>query len=77
MDFEIVGRIEQIETIDSGGEIPELSRLNRIYGNAKWCKNKGICTVRLKDNSEHKAEVHWYEANAMGRKEYKIKRYID
>jgi hypothetical protein len=38
---------------------------------------KGIATVRLPDGALRLAEVHWYEATGIGRKELKIKRYLD
>ena len=38
---------------------------------------KGIARVRLSDGTVRLAEVHWYEAHGIGRKELKIKRYID
>ena len=77
MGFEIVGELEAIETFATGRGIRELSRLNRIYGRGRWRKRKGICTVRLDDGSEHRAEVHWYEATGLGQKEFKIKEYLD
>ena len=33
----------------------------------------GIARVRLVDGSIHTAEVHWYEAHGIGRKELKLK----
>jgi hypothetical protein len=33
--------------------------------------------VRLKDQSIHVAEVHWYEATGIGKREFKIKRFIE
>jgi hypothetical protein len=33
--------------------------------------------VQLSDGSEKLAEVHWYEATGLGRKELKIERYLD
>jgi hypothetical protein len=36
-----------------------------------------MARVRLKDGSVLLAEVHWYEATGIGRREFKIKRYID
>jgi hypothetical protein len=33
--------------------------------------------VRLADGSIRRAELHWYEATGIGRKEFKIKRYMD
>jgi len=39
----------------------------------RWRKRKGIAKVRLLDGTIHKAEVHWYEAHGVGRREIKIK----
>jgi hypothetical protein len=36
-------------------------------------KMKGVAWVRLPDATVQKAEVHWYEAHGIGRKEFKIK----
>jgi len=33
--------------------------------------------VKLMDGDVRLAEVHWYEAIGIGRKELKIKRYLD
>ena len=73
MDFEVVGPLRKIETIASGQAIRELRRLRRRYGKGRWRKRKGIATVRLRDETVHKAEVHWYEAHGIGRREMKIK----
>jgi hypothetical protein len=48
-----------------------------LYGRGRWRKRKGIARVRLEDGEELLAEVHWYEAHGIGRKEFRIKRYID
>ena len=73
MDFEIVGRIRDTQTIASGRAIRQLRRLRRRYGGSRWRKQKGIATVRLQDRKVHAAEVHWYEAHGIGRREFKIK----
>lgn len=49
--------------------------LVRSYGLGRWRKQKGIATVRWPD-AVRVAEVHWYEAHGMGRKEMKIKRLL-
>jgi hypothetical protein len=74
--FEIVGALRDIETIASGRGIRELRRLKKAYGAARWRKMKGVATLRLQDGSTQTAEVHWYEAHGVGRKEFKIKRFI-
>lgn len=77
MHFEIIGEIADVETFAVGSGIRELARLRRVYGKGRWRKRKGIARVRLRDGSHRTAEVHWYEASGIGRKEYKIKRYLD
>jgi hypothetical protein len=73
MRFEIIGEISNIETFAAGSGIREIARLRRIYGRGRWRKRKGVARVRLSDGSIHVAELHWYEASAIGRKEFKIK----
>jgi hypothetical protein len=69
MQFEILGEISEIETFASGAGIREIARLRRFYGRGRW--RKGIARVRLSNGTA--AEVHWYEATGIGRKEFKIK----
>jgi len=76
MPFEIIGEISQVETFAAGSGIREIARLRRVYGRGRWRKRKGIARVRLPDGSLHQAEVHWYEAAGIGRKEFKIKRLL-
>jgi hypothetical protein len=77
MHFEIVGEISDIETIAVGNRIRELSRLRRVYGKGRWRKLKGVALIRLRAGPLRKAELHWYEAHGIGRKEIKRKRYLD
>jgi hypothetical protein len=76
MPFEIIGEISQIETFAAGSSIREITRLRRVYGRGRWRKRKGIARVRLADGSLHLAEVHWYGAAGIGRKELKIKHLL-
>ena len=76
LDFEILSDITDIETIAAGSSIREVARLRRIYGAGRWRKRKGIATVCLPDGTVCDAEIHWYEAHGLGRKEYKIKRVL-
>ena len=77
MSFAIVGEITQIETIAVGTSIRDLPRLRRLYGGRRWRKLKGVAVVRLQTGRLRKAELHWYEAHGIGRKEIKRKRYVD
>jgi hypothetical protein len=77
MYFEILGDITDVETFATGSSIRELPRLRKFYGRGRWRKRKGIARVRLEDGEIRLAEVHWYEAHGIGRRELKIKRYID
>ena len=73
MKFEIVGKIEQVETIAVGGSIRVLLLLNKKYGKGRWRKKKGVTTVKLMDGTLRLAEVHWYEAHGIGKRDMKIK----
>ncbi len=73
MKFEIVGEIRQTETIAAGHSIRVLASLKKKYGKGRWRKKKGIATIRLTDGSFRIAEIHWYEAHGIGRKDIKIK----
>ena len=77
MTFEILGQITEIEIIAVGSRIRELSRLRRLYGSARWRKLKGVALIRLRNGRLRKAELHWYEAHGIGKKEIKRKRYLD
>jgi len=76
MQFEILGEITEVETFATGTGIREIARLRRVHGRGRWRKRKGIATVRLADGSVHLAELHWYEAAGIGRKEFKIKNLL-
>ncbi len=76
MGFEIIGAITDIETIAVGRSIREIARLRKVYGAGRWRKRKGIAMVRLSDGTICEAEIHWYEAHGIGKKEFKIKRIL-
>jgi hypothetical protein len=76
MNFEFLGEISQIETIATASGIREIVRLRKVYGRGRWRKRKGIARIRLADGNLHLAEVHWYEAAGIGRKEFKIKELL-
>lgn len=73
MIFEIISSIENVETIAGGGSIRVRRQLAKKYGKGRWRKKKGIATVKLRDGSFRLAEVHWYEAHGIGKKDLKIK----
>jgi len=76
MDFRILGDIEAAATIASGSGIREIARLRKRYGRGRWRKRKGYAEVRLNDGTIADAELHWYEATGIGRREFKIKRFL-
>ncbi len=75
--FEIISEITDIETIAVGSSIREINRLRKQYGRGRWRKRKGIATIHLVTCRIRQAELHWYEAHGLGRKEIKRKRYLD
>ena len=77
MNFEIISEITEIETMFFGSKIRDLARLKKMYGKGRWRKLKGIAHVRLQSGRIRLAELHWYEAHGIGRKEIKRKLYLD
>jgi hypothetical protein len=75
--FEILGEVASVETIAVGGAIRDLHRLIESYGDGTWRKLKGVATVRLRNGRVRRAEIHWYKAHGIGRRDLKIKRYIE
>ena len=75
--FEIVSEITEIEVIAVGNAIREIGRLRKQYGDGRWRKLKGIAMIQLASGRVQRAEVHWYEAHGVGKKEFKRKRYLE
>jgi hypothetical protein len=77
MPFKIISEITNIEVIAIGDAIRDIARLKKSYGLGRWRKLKGIAMVRLSSGRIRRAELHWYEAHGIGKKEIKRKRYLD
>ena len=77
MYFTVMGDIAHVETFATGSGIREIARLRKLYGRGRWRKRKGSAQVRLSDGTVRRAEVHWYEATGIGRRELKIKQLND
>lgn len=77
MHFQLLGNIAHAETFAVGSGIREIARLRKLYGKGHWRKRKGIARVRLDDGSMFLAEIRWYEATGIGKRELKIKRLIE
>jgi len=73
MDFEVISEITDIEPIARGFGVRDRARLRKLYGRGRWRKLKGVAYVRLVDGAVRKAEIHWYEAHGIGKKEFKLK----
>ena len=77
MDFEILSDITEIERMAVRSSIRDIAKLRKKYGRGRWRKLKGKATIRLRNGRVRVAELHWYEAHGIGRKEMKRKRYLD
>jgi hypothetical protein len=75
-EIEVISDISEIETIAIGNSIRDLERLQKKHGRGRWRKLKGLATVRLPDNTTCFVEIHWYEANGIGKHDIKIKRIL-
>ncbi|MDX6404808.1 MAG: hypothetical protein QOH70_2263 [Blastocatellia bacterium] len=71
MDFELLSDITEIEPIAVGSRIRDIAKLRRKHGRGRWRKLKGVATIRLRNGHVRVAELHWYEAHGIGRKDMK------
>jgi hypothetical protein len=76
MNFHVIGEITQIEIIAIGNRIRDVVRLRKMYGHGRWRKLKGVAQIQLRNGKIRIAELHWYEAHGIGKREIKRKRYI-
>ena len=77
MEFEVIGSIDDVDVIARGVGVKIRTYLRKAYGRGRWRELKGIATVRLPNGAQHKVELHWYEAHGIGRRDLKIKQYLD
>lgn len=77
MHFDVVGEITNVENIAAGRRIRQIERLRRLYGKGRWRKMKGEALIRLASGQLRRAELHWYEAHGVGKRNMKFKRYLD
>ena len=75
--FRLRGKIADVEVIASGRAVRVLGKLRKAYGGARWRKLKGRAFVELPDGTVVLAELHWYEAHGVGRKDLKVKRLLE
>ena len=73
IEFEIIGELREIQTIAAGPSVRVRARLRKQHGVGRWRKLKGIANVRLVSGRIRLAEIHWYEAHGIGKREFKIK----
>ena len=72
MRFSIIGDIREVETIAIGSSIRDVRRLRKAYGLGRSRKRKGIAQVRSDNGELAIDEIHWYEADGIGRKEFTL-----
>jgi len=77
MKFQVIGSITDMTVIAAGPSIRIRSHLNKAYGRGRWRKMKGIALVALPNGVRRRVELHWYEAHGIGKRDLKIKRYLN
>jgi hypothetical protein len=75
--FRIRGTVFEVAIIASGSGVRTLARLCKAYGMGRWRKLKGNALIELTDCSVVLAELHWYEAHGIGRRDTKVKRLLE
>src|SRR5216683_4352420 len=71
MEFDVIDDLTGTQTIATGSGIRELGRLRKRYGRGRWRKRKGFAEIRPPSGEIVQAELHWYEATGIGKREVK------
>jgi hypothetical protein len=71
---QVLSAIRNQRVIARGRQIRILRRLTRDYGGKNWRKMKGEAHIRDEKGREYDAEIHWYEAHGVGKRDIKVKR---
>ena len=66
-----------VKAIAAGSGLRALPRLRKAYGSGRWRKLKGKALVELEGGSVVLAELHWYQAHGIGRRDTKMKRPLE
>jgi len=75
--FTLRSQITDVHVIATGRAVRARARLRKAYGAGRRRKLKGTALVELPDGSVARAEIHWYEAHGIGRRDMKVKRLLD
>ena len=73
---EVLSEIRNKEVIARGSSVKIRKRLEKLYGRGNWRKMKGTAEVRLSDDSVTLAEIHWFEAHGIGKRNIRVKHYL-
>ena len=76
-NFRFLSDISNVQIIARGKGVKVRHHLNRRYGRGRWRKMKGTAILEYGDGQIWLAEVHWFEAHGIGRKDYKSIRRIE
>jgi hypothetical protein len=71
--FRLCGPVSDEEIIATRSDVRTVARLSRAYGIGRWRKIKGTAPVELPDGSVVLADLHWYQAHGIGRRDVKIR----
>lgn len=75
--FRLRSEITNIRVIAVGRAIRDLAKLKKVHGKGRWRKLKGTALVELDTGEIIQAELHWYEAHGMGRRDMKVKQVLN
>ena len=74
--YRLRSAITNVQVIAVGRAIRDLTKLKKAYGKGRWRKLKGTALVELETGEVFRAELHWYEAHGIGRRDMKVKQEL-
>ena len=74
--FRLRSEITNVRVIAVGRAIRDLAKIKKVHGKGRWRKLKGTALVELDTGEILQAELHWYEAHGIGRRDMKVKQVL-
>jgi hypothetical protein len=74
--FKLRSDIADVRVIAVGRAIRDLAKVKKAHGKGRWRKLKGTALVELDTGEVLQAELHWYEAHGIGRRDMKVKQVL-
>jgi hypothetical protein len=77
VNYERISQLTEVQIIAKGNGLDIRHHLNRTFGYGNWRKLKGNAVIRYESGEVWLVELHWYEAQGIGKRLEKVKHRLE